>query len=77
MDGRDVGVVELGEQLRLALEARQPLRVLGEGSRQELEGHIAVEAGVAGPPDLAHASSAELLGDLVVAQRLAGHQRLH
>jgi len=66
-------VVELREQLGLALEAGQAPAVVGESRRQELQRHVAVEAGVVGAPHLAHAARAEFFGHLVVAQGLAEH----
>ena len=43
-DRGDVRVVELGEELRFALEARQALLVLGERRRQDLDRHLALQA---------------------------------
>ena len=61
----DVGVVEGGDALRLALEARLELGVGGEVRGEELQGHVAIEAGVPGLVDLAHAAGPELRRDLV------------
>ena len=66
-DRRDVRMVELGEQLRLALEPRQPLRVLCERRRQHLDRHLALEPGVGRPVDLPHSAFANFGGDLVAA----------
>ncbi len=44
VDLGDVRVVELREELRLALESRQALLVLGEGRRQDLDRHLALQA---------------------------------
>ena len=74
VDRGDVGVIELGEELRFALEARQALLVLGEGGRQDLDRHLALQARVGGAIDLAHAALAELGGDLVGAEALADHR---
>ena len=52
-------MVERGEELRLALEARHALPVAGKCFGQQLEGDLAAEARVAGTPDLAHATHAE------------------
>jgi len=42
-------------------------RVLGQGGRQDLDGHLAMELGIGGTVAGAHAALAELGGDLVVA----------
>ena len=46
VDGGDVRVVERGEQLRLALEAGQPLGVAANAVGQHLDGDVATELGV-------------------------------
>ena len=71
VDRRDVRMVERREHLRLALEARQPLGVGDERLGQHLERHLALEPGVAGAPDLAHAACAEGGEDLVRSQARA------
>ncbi len=71
-DRRDVGMVQLGEQPCLALEARQTLGVGGEGRGQHLDRHLTLEPGVAGAIHLAHATLAKLGGDLVSAEARAG-----
>ena len=73
-DLRDVRVVERGEGLRLPLEAPQPLLVVRELLGQDLDRHLAFEARVLGPIDLAHASGPEGTDDLVVRQGLAGDE---
>jgi hypothetical protein len=74
-DRRDVRMVELGEELRFALEAREAFRVLGERRRQHLDRHLPVEPGVGRAIDLAHPALAELGGDRVGAEPGAGCQR--
>ena len=64
-------MVELGEELRFALESRQALLVLGERCGQDLDRDLAPELGVGGAIDLAHAALAQLGGDLVGAQSYA------
>ena len=66
--------MKLGEKLRFALESRETLLVLGERCRQDLDRHLALELGVGGAIDLAHAALAELGGDLVGAEALADHR---
>ena len=59
VDGCDVGMVQCCEQLCLAAEARQPIRVVRDAFGQDLERDVAIQAGVAGAIDLAHAPSAK------------------
>ena len=73
MDGDDVGVLERGHGLGLALEALAALGVASELLGQHLERHVAVEPGVAGAVHLAHATLAELLDDLVMGKIPADH----
>ena len=54
VDGDDVGVIERGERLRLALEAREALRVARHVGGQDLEGDVASELRVGRAIDLAH-----------------------
>jgi hypothetical protein len=70
----DVGMAgQLGGRLRLALE---PLRLLGGGAvavlirKDDLEGDLVAQAGVAGAVDHAHAATAELVDDLIRADAL-------
>ena len=72
VDRGDVGMIERGQQFRLALEAHQPVGVGAEGLRQDLDRHLAVERGVDRAPDLAHAALAELVDEPVVQQGLSG-----
>jgi hypothetical protein len=57
-----------GQGLGLAVEAGVPAGVAGEVLGQDLQGDLAVELGVAGFPDLAHAADAEARLDLVMPQ---------
>ena len=60
VDGADVGVIERGRSLRFALESFQGLPVPREFFRQELQGNGALELGVFGLIDDAHAAAAQL-----------------
>ena len=69
-------MVQRGEQLRLAREARQPLGIVGERGGQDLDGDVAIESRVAGAIDLAHAARPEGAGDFIrtdAASRAEGH----
>jgi hypothetical protein len=76
VDRRDARVVQRRQQLRLALEAGQPLRALREHRGQDLDRHLAVERGVERFPHHPHATLADLLDDAVV-QKLAARFDLH
>ena len=74
IDGDDVGMLELRTEARLALEPLDEVGVEGEGERQHLHRHLALELKVARPVDERHAAAAQLGEDLVLGgQRLAHH----
>ena len=75
VDVGDVRVVEGRQQLRLALEAGEPLGILREVGGQHLDGDVAAEPGVARSIHLAHAAGAERRDDLVGAEPSADHGR--
>jgi hypothetical protein len=58
-------VLELGDRLRLALEALAKLGVLLQVLGQDLDRHVAVQTRVTGLVDLSHAASSNLGGDLI------------
>ncbi len=64
-DREDVGVGERRDRLGLPFEARERVSVGGEPGGQDLDGHLAREARVPRPVNLAHASRAERRKDLV------------
>ncbi len=72
IDGADAGMAERGQQPRFAAEPREPRRILGESRRQHLDGHVAVQPGVAGPKHFAHASATDRRDDFVVLDPIAG-----
>ncbi len=71
VESADVRMVQAGDRLGLALEPLLQIRVRGDLLRQALDGDGAVEAGVAGFVDLAHAACAQGGVDLVGAKRRA------
>jgi hypothetical protein len=73
VDGDDVRVVEGRDGLHLALEARETLRILGEGRRQGFERDLAMQALVLGEEDDPHAALAQLLEDPIVRKPAADH----
>ena len=84
VDGDDVGVIERGGDLGLALEALGGVGAVGELQRQDLERDGAVELDFVGEVDERHAAAAEELVDLELAAQVAlqgalqlfGHGRL-
>ncbi len=75
VDLRDVRVVERSEHLRLALEARQALRVGSKEVGQDLDRDLAVQARVARSIHLTHAARAQRADDFVGADPRAWGQR--
>ena len=72
VNGRDVRMVQRGEDFRFTLKAGDSLRVCGERLRQDLDGDIAIELRVARSVHLAHAAFADVRGDFVNAEACAG-----
>ena len=61
------------QHLRLTLQPRQPVDVVGELLGQHLDGDLAHQVGVLGQVHLAHAALAERFEDLVMTKGLANH----
>jgi hypothetical protein len=77
VDLGDVGVVQRGEDFGFAGEAGEAFGVAGELGWEELDGYFAIESGVAGAPDFAHAAGADGAEDLIGADfRARGKRRL-
>ena len=74
VDGDDVGVVERRGRLGLLHETPLALRVGHLVGGEDLDGDEAVEVGVAGLVDDAHAAFAELLEDVEVQHTPADHR---
>jgi len=72
------GVIQRGQQLRLAFKARQPFRVAAEYIGEDFNGDLPVQVRVLGAIDFAHAATAELVHDLEMRNSLAdlGHAGL-
>jgi len=77
VERRDVGVAQRSEKPGLPLEPRNLLAISRDELRQKLQRHIPAERGVASPVDRSHASFAELLDDLVVAERSPDHAKTY
>ncbi len=76
MYGGNVRMIQRGQDLGLPLEPGQPLSILGESLRENLDGDFALQSGVLGPVHFTHTSFTELRGDLVVGDSLAYQLRL-
>ncbi len=83
VDAADVAVRHLARDAHLVVELRQPLRILGDGRRQELQRDVLAEAQILGAVDLAHAAAADQAEDAVALgqqrarrERLAGRRQL-
>jgi hypothetical protein len=55
VNGCNVWVVQCGQELRFAFETRHPLRILGEGARQNLQRNVAPELCVRRAVHFSHA----------------------
>ena len=75
IDGGNIGVIESGQEPRLALEAEKPFRVLRNGIRKGLQRNVPMEFRVARPVHLAHAAPPDRSDDLVGADATADLER--
>jgi hypothetical protein len=67
-------MVQRGEGTGLPIEAGQPLGVLRNRRRQDLDGDLAVEVRVGRPVHLAHSTFAKLVDDAIRTESIS---RLH
>ena len=75
---RDVGMVQRGERLRLTLESRQPVGLMGKAVGQRLDGDLASKVGIERAINLTHPALADLGDDFVgpdASARYEGHGR--
>ena len=72
VDRRDVGMIQRRQELRLALEAREAVRIGGEELGQDFQRDVAIEPRVARAIHLAHAARADGDDDLVSAEPCSG-----
>ena len=78
VDRADVRMIERGEDARFATEARQSFGVLRQKRRQDLDGNVALQPGVARAIHLAHAAGPDVRINAVWSQLPAdqvGHYR--
>jgi hypothetical protein len=69
-------MTQLRDRLRLTLEAKLQLRVLGEFARQNLDGHGSIEPRIARAKDFTHTARADPGDDFIRAEAAAG-QEIH
>ena len=74
VNGCDIGMIQRGQRVRLALEPRHALGVGGERRQEHLDSDVAAKTRVARAVDFAHAACAEAGSDLVRADRRAGQE---
>ena len=73
VDRGDVWMIQRGQHARFALEPGNPVAVMAEGFREELDRDRASELRVGGLIDLAHAARAEVRCDFVVCEACSDH----
>ena len=71
VDGGDVRMIQRGQRLGFALEARQALGIVRERLGQDLDRDVAVQLRIARAIDLSHAPFADRRGDFVDAETRA------
>jgi hypothetical protein len=72
MNRRDAWMAEGRQQLRLTLEARQPIGIVSQMFRQDLERDTSIQPSIARAIHLAHAAGAERRHDLEGPEPAAG-----
>ena len=65
VDGRDMRVIQRGQEFRFPSKARAPIGVAGERPRQDFHRDVSLQSGVARAVHLAHAALAEGRDDFV------------
>ena len=73
VDGADVGMIQRGRSLGLALKTRECLRVAGNFLGQEFEGNEAMQSCVLSFVNHAHPAATEFLDNAVMRDGLVDH----
>ena len=73
-DGGNVRVIQRGEDLGFALEAREPFRIGGNRGRQNLDRDLTFQLGVCRPKHLPHPAFPNLGGHFIRAETGAGRE---
>ena len=76
VDAADVAVRHLARDAHLGVELGEPLRVLGDGGRQELQRDVLPEAQILGAVDLADAAAADQAEDAVALGEQGARRQL-
>lgn len=71
---RDVRVVQLCEQFRLALESRRSIQVVTQLFRQRLDRHVTIQARIARERNDAHPPPTELANDGIGSDLTCAHR---
>ena len=74
VDRGDVRMIERGEHFRFALKTRETIRVRRDRGRQNLDRDLTFQPGVGRPKYLTHPAFADLSGDVVDADSVAGSE---
>jgi hypothetical protein len=75
VEGRDARMIQLREELRLALEASDALRILSQIFGEDLDRDLAPKLRVTGSIDFALSAGSESAHDFVGAQPGSGFER--
>ena len=70
-EGADVGMVDLRDQARFAFEAREAVRIVGEGCGENLDGDIPAQACIARAIHLAHGAVTNQTDNLIRPEPVA------
>ena len=74
VDVGDVRMIERRQQLRLAAEPHQPIRIVRDGWQQDLDRDITIQLRIVGPIHLAHPARSKGREDFVRTETGAGSQ---
>ena len=74
VDRRDVRMIQRRKRLCFACEPGKPIGVVRERVREDLQGDVAIEPGIARAIDLAHPAFADQRGDLVDTEAATGSE---
>jgi len=75
IDRADVGMTQRGQQLGLALEARDVIGIVRRELGEDLQRDAAIQSWIARPIDLAHATGAQWRDDVIGPESAAGGER--
>jgi len=67
-------MVQGGQDLGLTLESREPVRVVGHGRWEDLEGDVTLQLAIAGAVNFSHPPRPKGRADLVRAESSAGEK---